>query len=52
MTQTERAQLLHTMGLAAIRQGDVAVGRGLLQDALATHPQHFEAAALALAALN
>lgn len=52
MTQIERAQLLHTMGLAAIRQGDVAVGRGLLQDALATHPQHFEAAALALAALN
>jgi Flp pilus assembly protein TadD len=52
MSQIERAQLLHTMALAAIRQGDVAVGRGLLQEALATHPQHFEAAALALAALS
>ncbi len=52
MTQTERAELLHTMALAAIRQGDVAVGRGLLQDAIATHPQHFDAAVLALRALQ
>ncbi|MCC5988864.1 MAG: tetratricopeptide repeat protein [Pararhodobacter sp.] len=52
MTQTERAQLLHTMALAAIRQGDVAVGRGLLQDAIETHPQHFEAAVLALRTLR
>jgi len=52
MTQTERAQLLHTMALAAIRQGDVAIGRGLLQEAIATHPQHFEAAVNALRALG
>ncbi|MCL4675535.1 MAG: tetratricopeptide repeat protein [Pararhodobacter sp.] len=52
MTQVERAELLHTMALAAIRQGDVATGRALLQDAIATHPQHFEAAANALAALQ
>lgn len=52
MTQTERAELLHTMALAAIRQGDVATGRALLQDAIATHPRHFEAAANALAALQ
>jgi len=52
MTQIERAELLHTMALAAIRQGDVAVGRGLLQDAIATHPQHFDAAVLALRALS
>ena len=52
ITQVERAELLHTMALAAIRQGDVAVGRGLLQDAIATHPQHFEAAVLALRALQ
>lgn len=52
VTQVERAELLHTMALAAIRQGDVAVGRGLLQDAIATHPQHFEAAVLALRALQ
>lgn len=52
ITQTERAELLHTMALAAIRQGDVQVGRGLLQDAIATHPQHFDAAVLALRALQ
>ena len=52
MTQVERAELLHTMALAAIRQGDVQTGRALLQDAIATHPQHFEAAANALAALQ
>lgn len=51
MTQTERAELLHTMALAAIRQGDVATGRALLREAVDTHPQHFEAAANALAAL-
>ena len=52
MTQIERAELLHTMALAAIRQGDVAVGRTLLQDAVATHPQHFEAAVVALRSLQ
>lgn len=52
MTQGERAELLYTMALAAIRQGDVSIGRNLLQDAVATHPQHFEAAANALAALG
>jgi len=52
MTQIERAQLLHTMALAAIRQGDVAVGRSLLQEAIATHPQHFDAAVTALRALG
>lgn len=52
MTQTERAELLHTMALAAIRQGDTGVGRALLRDAVETHPQHFEAASLALAALQ
>ncbi|MCB1397119.1 MAG: tetratricopeptide repeat protein [Rhodobacteraceae bacterium] len=52
MTQTERAELLHTMALAAIRQGDIETGRALLREAIATHPQHFEAAANALAALQ
>jgi Flp pilus assembly protein TadD len=52
MTQIERAQLLHTMALAAVRQGDVAIGRALLQEAIATHPQHFEAAVTALRALG
>lgn len=52
MTQTERAELLYSMGLAAIKQGDVSVGKGLLAQAVETHPRHFEAAARSLAALD
>ncbi|KEJ88247.1 tetratricopeptide repeat protein [Sulfitobacter donghicola] len=52
MDQTERAQLLHTMALSAIKQGDVETGKGLLREAIDTHPQHFEAAARSLAALE
>ena len=52
MTQTERARLLHTLALAAIKQGDVNTGRGLLQEAIDTHPQHFDVAARALRALD
>jgi Flp pilus assembly protein TadD len=52
MTQVERAQLLHTAGLAAIKRGDTVVGRSLLQDAVDTHPRHFEAAVRALESLD
>ncbi|MBM7068204.1 lipopolysaccharide assembly protein LapB [Actibacterium sp. 188UL27-1] len=52
MGQTERAQLLHTSALTAIKQGDVRTGKGLLQDAIDTHPQHFEEAVRALRALE
>ena len=52
MDQTERAQLLHTMGLTAIKQGDTETGKGLLREAIDTHPQHFEAASRALRALE
>lgn len=52
MTQVERAQLLHTMALAAIKRGDVDVGRGLLEDAIDTHPRYFAAAQRDLDALN
>jgi len=52
MTQPERAQLLYTMALTAIKQGDVSTGRGLLQEAIDTHPQHFEAAVRSLRALE
>ena len=52
MDQTERAQLLHTLGLAAVKQGDVNTGKGLLRDAIDTHPQHFEAAVRSLNALE
>jgi len=52
MTQVERAQLLHTMALSAVKQGDVNTGEGLLREAIETHPQHFEAASRALEALE
>jgi Flp pilus assembly protein TadD len=52
MSQTERAQLLYTLALTAIKQGDVSLGKGLLQEAVDTHPQHFEEAARSLAALD
>lgn len=52
MTQAEKAELLYTLALAAIKQGDVQVGKQLLREAIDTHPQHFEAAARSLAALE
>ena len=52
MTQVERAQLLHTAALAAIKRGDISTGRVLLEDAVETHPQHFEAAVRALETLD
>jgi Flp pilus assembly protein TadD len=52
MTQIERAQLLHTLALTAIKQNDITIGRGLLGEAIETHPQHFEAAVRSLRALE
>lgn len=52
MTQVERAQLLHTAALSAIKQGDIATGKSLLSEAIATHPQHFDAAVRSLEALE
>jgi len=52
MTQTERAELLYSMALAAIKQGDVSVGKGLLAQAIESHPKHFEAAVRSLEALD
>lgn len=51
-SQVERAQLLYTLGLSAIKQGDTNIGKGLLRDAIDTHPQHFEAAVRSLRALE
>lgn len=51
-TQQERAQLYYTAGLAAVKQGDPSVGRQLLQKAVETSPQYFEAAERSLAALG
>jgi hypothetical protein len=52
MTQRERAELLYTLALAAIKQGDVGVGKSMLRDAVETHPQFFEAAQRSLDALE
>lgn len=52
MTQEERAQLLYTAGLAAVKQGDIAQGKILLQQAIDTSPVHFEAAVRSLKALE
>lgn len=52
MTQTERAHLLYTMALAAIKQGDVAIGKGLLQEAIDTNPEYFGDAVRSLNALS
>jgi Flp pilus assembly protein TadD len=52
MTQIERAKLMHTMALAAIKQNDVTIGKSLLNDAINTHPQYFEEATRALEALE
>ncbi|MEM8979674.1 MAG: tetratricopeptide repeat protein [Pseudomonadota bacterium] len=52
MNQTERAQLLHTSGLAAVKQGDVTMARSLFKEAIDTHPQHFDAAVRSLRALE
>jgi len=52
MTQEERARLLYTLALTAIKQSDVTIGRGLLQEAVDSHPRHFEEAARALEALD
>ncbi|MFK7753464.1 MAG: tetratricopeptide repeat protein [Sedimentitalea sp.] len=50
--QTERAQLLHTLALSAVKQGDIKTGKGLLREAISTHPQHFEEAVRSLRALE
>jgi Flp pilus assembly protein TadD len=52
MTQQERAQLQYTAALAAIKQGDVAVGKDLLRSAVDTSPTYFEAAERSLKALE
>jgi hypothetical protein len=52
MSQIERAELLYTAGLAAVKQGNTNMGRQLLQNAVETHPRHFEAAVRSLAALD
>ncbi|WP_170782875.1 tetratricopeptide repeat protein [Ruegeria lacuscaerulensis] len=52
MTQVERAMLLNTMGISAVKQGDVATAKNLFREAISTHPQHYEEAVRSLRALE
>ena len=52
MTEIEEATLLHNLGIIAVRQGDTDVARGLFEQAIETHPQHYPEAAQNLAALS
>ena len=52
MTQVERAMMLNTMALSAVKQGDVTTAKNLFRDAIATHPQHYEEAVRSLRALE
>lgn len=52
MTQIERAELMYTAALAAIKNGDRQTGRSLLEKAIETHPRHFEAAVRSLKGLD
>lgn len=52
MTQEERAKLLYTLALTAVKQGDVATGKSLLKDAIDTNPRYFPDAQRALDALD
>ncbi|WP_299892148.1 tetratricopeptide repeat protein [uncultured Ruegeria sp.] len=52
MSQAERAMLLNTMGISAVKQGDVTTAKNLFREAIATHPQHFDEAVRSLRALE
>ncbi len=51
MTDSERAVLLYNLAREAIKNGDRDIARGLLELAIETHPQYFEAAASLLGSL-
>jgi Tfp pilus assembly protein PilF len=52
VTEEERAQLYHNLALVALRQEQTDIAKGLLRQAVETHPRHFAAAADKLAALE
>ena len=52
MTESEEAQLLYNVGIVAVRQGDIDVGKGLFETAVDIHPEHFPEAQQALAQLD
>lgn len=52
MTAEERAQLLYTAGLSALKQGNSDLARGLMGEAIDTHPRHFAEAVRSLRSLD
>ena len=52
MTETEKAQLLYTLGLSAVKQKDREIGVRLIREAVETHPEFFEEAQRSLDALT
>jgi len=52
MTDVEQAILLYEIARIAANRGDRDIARGLLEEAIDTHPQHFDAAVQALETLN
>ncbi len=52
MSDEERALLYYEAAKVAVNRGDRDIARGLLQEAVDTHPRHFAAAADALTALS
>ena len=51
-TEVERAELLYNLALLALRSDQVETARGLLEQAVSTHPRHFNEAREALTALG
>lgn len=52
MTERERAQILHNLGVIATRREERDIARGLFAAAVETHPQFYQEAADKLAALE
>lgn len=52
MTDREKAVILNNLGLVALQNGDTDAARGLFAAAVDAHPQHYQAAADRLAALE
>jgi len=52
MTDREKAMILNNLGIIAARQGEKRIAKGLFAEAVDAHPQHYQAAAARLAALE
>ena len=52
MTEKEKAIILNNLGLIAVRKGEMDIAKRLFAAAVASHPQHYTAAADRLAALE